>query len=70
MPKYSYSSIQPQYPLLILLRWDGNAESLSTTLNQILPHVFPKTQSPAIPLNPPKNFSDISIEKENTENIC
>jgi DNA ligase-1 len=38
--------------------WDGHADSLSSTLHQILPHVFPNTSSPPIPSIPPSNFGE------------
>jgi hypothetical protein len=39
-------------------RWDGHSDSLSSTLNQILPDVFPKTDAPPIPNNPP-SFEEV-----------
>ena len=36
--------------------WDGSADSLSSTLYHILPHVFPKTDSPPIPTTPPNDI--------------
>jgi hypothetical protein len=38
---------------LMVNRWDSRIESLSSTLNAILPDVFPKTDIPPIPEQPP-----------------
>jgi hypothetical protein len=50
---------------LTYCRWDRKVESLSSTLNQTLPLVFPKTDSPPIPNSPPINiglvYSFISV---------
>lgn len=46
---------------LIDIRWDGQADSLSSTLHELLPDVFPKTASSTIPPHPPDDFKKVCM---------
>jgi hypothetical protein len=40
-----------------LNRWDKTKESLASTLHVSFPEIFPKTESPPIPENPPASIT-------------